>query len=254
MAASHDARAVRSAILRESLSYLAHGLLYPLASLGAKAEPIRSAEIRTVVFVHGLAANRSSFLPLQTYLRWYGYERQYSIGYRSRGSLEGLALELKRRIDENVRGGRIDIVAHSMGGLLSRFYIQCLGGDRRIDRLITLGTPHGGTHAANFVPAHLVRQLLPDSSFIEGLNAQPVPPALDMTSIIAGRDLLVQPVQSARCPFGDAITFPEMGHLELLFSWKVFEQVRSQLSKPVSFANSCAQPSTGSDRLPGGSI
>ncbi len=230
MPAEHDPRALRAAILREGLSYLAHGVLFPFASLGARAAPVRRADIRTVVFVHGLAANRSSFLPLQAYLRWHGYTRQLSIGYRSRGSLEKLAIELKKRIDGQIQGGRIDIVAHSMGGLIARCYVQQLGGERRVDRLITLGTPHGGTHAANFVPAALVRQLLPGSPFIETLNSQPAPAALQMTSIVAGRDLLVQPVDSARCQFGDAIHFDEHGHLELLFSKGVFDAVKNLLA------------------------
>ena len=194
-AGEYDARAVRGAILREGLSLLAHGLLYPLGNVAWGAAPLRRRELRTLVFVHGLAANRSSFLGLRAYLRLLGYDRQIAVDYRSSGSLEKLAVRLKRQIDAGVRGGRIDIVAHSMGGLIARSYVQQLGGERRVDRLITLGTPHRGTHAANFIPAALVRQLLPDSRFINRLNALPPPPTRT-TSIVAGRDLLVQPIES----------------------------------------------------------
>jgi len=39
----------------------------------------------------------------------------------------------------------VTIVAHSMGGLIARYYVDCLGGDRRVGRVIYLGGPHAGT-------------------------------------------------------------------------------------------------------------
>ncbi len=230
MLSDHDPKGVRSAMLREGLSALAHGLLLPFGLRRHAHEPERRRDLRTLVLVHGLAANRSGFFPLQAYLRARGHGRQYAVNYRSAGSLEALALRLKREIDSNVRGGRIDMIAHSMGGLVARFYLQQLGGARRVDRLITLGTPHRGTHAANFVPSALVRQLLPDGPFIRHLNALPRPENVEVTSIVAGRDLLIQPVDSARCPFGESLHFDELGHLELLFRPRVIQRIGSILA------------------------
>src|SRR5215475_9285740 len=45
-------------------------------------------------------------------------------------------------------------VAHGMGGLVSRYYIDRLMGDRDVAQLIMLGSPHGGTPCAN-LPASL---------------------------------------------------------------------------------------------------
>jgi triacylglycerol lipase len=225
----HDREATRGAILREGLSYLAHGVLLPLGMRHDQPRPVRGREQRTVVFVHGLGANRAGFLPLQAYLRLHGHGPHYALNYRSAGSVERIALHLKRELDAQVRGGRIDLVAHSLGGLVARFYLQQLGGARRIDRLITLGTPHQGTHAANFIPTPLVRQLLPDAPFIRHLNSLPPPDGVEVTSITAGRDLLVQPTSSARCPFGREQHFPELGHLELLFRPEVFAAVHQAL-------------------------
>jgi pimeloyl-ACP methyl ester carboxylesterase len=45
------------------------------------------------------------------------------------------------------RGGKVDIVAHSMGGIIARIYVQSLGGDRRFQNLVMLGTPHRGSAA-----------------------------------------------------------------------------------------------------------
>ncbi len=229
MRSDYDRGEVRRTILREGLSYLAHGLLVPFGVREDRHAPERRRDLRTLVFVHGLAANRAGFLPLQAFLRSRGHGRQLAINYRSAGSIEALALQLKRELDAKVRGGRIDLVAHSMGGLVARFYLQQLGGARRVDRLITLGTPHQGTHAANFVPSALVRQLLPDSPFIRHLNELPPPGALQVSSIVAGRDILVQPTEAASCPFGETIRFDELGHVELLFRPRVFSEIRSIL-------------------------
>ncbi len=230
MRSDHEPELVRSAIRREALAFLAHGVLLPFGFRKPRPRPERRREQRTVVFVHGLAANRSGFLPLQAYLRMRGHDRQIAFNYRSSGSIERQALSLKRTIDAGVGGGRIDLVAHSLGGLVSRCYVQLLGGERRVDRLITLGTPHHGTYAATFLPSAFVRQLLPESAFIRHLNERPVPESLQVTSIVAGRDLLIQPVESAACPFGDRVDFDDLGHVELLFRPRVFSEIASRLA------------------------
>jgi triacylglycerol lipase len=229
MRSEHDPEAVRRAIVREGLSFLAHGVLLPLGLRRRRPRPVYGRERRTIVFVHGLAANRAGFLPLQGYLKLHGLAPHYAFNYRSAGSVERIALRLKREIDAHVRGGRIDLVAHSLGGLVARVYLQQLGGARRVDRLITLGTPHCGTHSANFVPTPLVRQLLPDAPFIRHLNSLPAPAGVEVTSIVAGRDLLVQPTEAARCPFGRELRFPDLGHVELLFRPEVFAAVQTAL-------------------------
>jgi triacylglycerol lipase len=224
---------VRGAMLREGLALLAHGLLYPLGLRREEHTSGRRREHRTVVFVHGLASNSSAFLPLQTYLRVRGFRHQIAFRYRSRGSIEGLAIDLARELERRVRGGRIDLVAHSMGGLVARCYVQQLRGHRRVDRLITLATPHLGTHAANFLPSALVRQLLPGGPFLRHLNSLEAP-SVQTTSLVAGRDVLVQPVAAARCPFGQEVRFTDLGHVELLFRPEVFAEVHRRLRAPLA--------------------
>lgn len=49
------------------------------------------------------------------------------------------------RIKAATKWPRVDIVAHSMGGLVAREYIETLYGGDSVDQLITLGTPHDGS-------------------------------------------------------------------------------------------------------------
>nr|MBA2324093.1 hypothetical protein [Pseudonocardiales bacterium] len=57
------------------------------------------------------------------------------------------AAALATRIaDAGLRGGQhIDVVAHSMGGLVSRWWIERAGGATAVRRLVTCGTPHQGS-------------------------------------------------------------------------------------------------------------
>ncbi|MFE1880133.1 esterase/lipase family protein [Streptomyces diastatochromogenes] len=65
---------------------------------------------------------------------------------------------LARRIDEALgrwqasapgrADARVRLICHSMGGLVGRYYVECLGGAEVTRRLITLGTPHRGSIGA----------------------------------------------------------------------------------------------------------
>jgi pimeloyl-ACP methyl ester carboxylesterase len=45
---------------------------------------------------------------------------------------------------------KVDLVAHSMGGLVSRSYIQSVGYRGDVEQLVTLGTPHRGAPEAYY--------------------------------------------------------------------------------------------------------
>lgn len=46
---------------------------------------------------------------------------------------------------KQLSGKKFTIVAHSMGGLVSHIYLRKYGGDKRVSKLVTLGTPHLGS-------------------------------------------------------------------------------------------------------------
>lgn len=58
------------------------------------------------------------------------------------------AAELARHIEE-LGASRVNLVAHSMGGLDARFAIAALGLEKQVASLVTLGTPHRGTPIAD---------------------------------------------------------------------------------------------------------
>lgn len=233
---AYDAARVRRRLARTALAYGANALMFPFGFLPSRHVPQRARDLRTVVFVHGFQANRASLFPAQAWLRLRGHKRQLSYNYASTVSIESMAIRLKRHLDAQVRGGRIDIVAHSMGGLVARVYLQMLGGHRRVDRLITLGTPHHGTWASTYLPTRLVSQFHPDGPFIRRLNALPPPPGVQCHFLVGGQDGIILPPDSARSPWPDhedaaeTLLFDDLGHLDLVLAPSALSAVAARLS------------------------
>ena len=117
---------------------------------------------------------------------------------------------------------------HSLGGLVARVYLEQLGGARRVDRCITLGTPHRGTYNAYWLASRVGRELRPDSPVMERLAASRANGSgVRFTSVVAGSDNIVIPRVFAA---GDDLVYvPNLGHLGMLFSPSVFHAVASRL-------------------------
>ena len=63
--------------------------------------------------------------------------------------LDELAQQIVAYVDSHFAVDQtIDLVGLSMGGLISRYYLQRLGGIDRVQRLITISSPHKGTWTA----------------------------------------------------------------------------------------------------------
>ena len=224
-----DPRELQRSLVREGLSLLAQGLLYPFGYLRSGHRPLRRRDLRTLVFLHGLGANRAIFYPMQAYLRLLGHDRQFSYNLGHADSVEQHALRLKRELDSNVKGGRIDLIAHSLGGLIARYYVLLLGGARRVDRLITLASPHHGTYSSAYYPTPLVRQLMPGSPLLRQLEELPLPAGLSVTTLAAAQDLIILPPGSALLEGATARMLEDLGHYSILFHPKVFQAVAQAL-------------------------
>lgn len=83
-----------------------------------------------------------------------GYQQNYDLftfpyDWRQSNTISALELEAKINQVQNVcECDRVDLVAHSMGGLLARQYIQSARYGNDVEQLIFLGTPHLGAPKA----------------------------------------------------------------------------------------------------------
>ncbi|MFI9391033.1 esterase/lipase family protein [Streptomyces bauhiniae] len=177
-----------------------------------------------VVLVHGFIDNRSVFVLLRRSLAQHGRQRVESLNYspltcdiRTAAELLGRHVE---EICERTGSAQVDIVGHSLGGLIARYYAQCLGGDVRVRTVVTLGTPHSGTRAIPLANAHpIVRQMRPDSPVIEEL-ARPAPGCRTrFVSFWSDLDSVMAPLEAACVDHPDLeahnIQVSGIGHLAL---------------------------------------
>lgn len=79
------------------------------------------------------------------------YERGKDLmefAYDWRQDIRDSARHLAQAIDEWNVSEPITLIAHSLGTLVSRYYVRRLGGNRKVGRLVLLGGPHAGAPKA----------------------------------------------------------------------------------------------------------
>ncbi|MFD4875081.1 lipase family alpha/beta hydrolase [Streptomyces sp. NPDC058420] len=230
-----------------------HLLLYPSGIAQERREPLPelpSPEDATqlpteakppVVLLHGFIDNRSVFVLLRRSLAQHGHRQVESLNYspltcdiRTAAELLGRHIE---EICERTGSREVDIVGHSLGGLIARYYVQRLGGDLRVRTLVTLGTPHSGTAVVPLANAHpIVRQMRPGSPVIEELT-RPAPGCrTHFVSFWSDLDHLMEPLETACVDHPDLITqnvqVSGIGHLALPVHPAVATGIRQALDTP----------------------
>lgn len=228
--------------MHETLAVMAAAVLYPFGMRRPRLRPTpRKREQRTVVLVHGYLCNPSIFMPMAAYLRYRGIEQVIPYRYPSTHGVEQGAIGLRSFLKEQVRGGEIDLVCHSLGGLVARTYVQELGGARRVDRCVTLGTPHYGTYNAYWLPDRVGREMRPGSTILRRLEDSRAASAdVRFLSVIGGSDNLVIPRIFAR--HEEEVYVPNMGHIAMCFSPTVWRLVHAHLSGEALASVAIAAP------------
>lgn len=141
---------------------------------GRPSSTIRIAP-RPVVLVHGFVSNANAWAAYTADggflaalgLRGYAVGDSQAAGVMQTGDLAQPTLRthtiaenaaiLKHYIagvKQRTGAEQVDVVAHSMGGLIARYYIDRLMAERDVAQLLMLGTPHGGSACAE-LPAAL---------------------------------------------------------------------------------------------------
>ena len=97
-----------------------------------------------VVLVHGFLGDPSNFLVLRSFLSSHGVRSFASFSYPPRLDYQRLAPRLGQmiaRVCRKTGSPRVDVVGHSLGGLVARYLVE-MGDGSRVGRLVTLGSPY----------------------------------------------------------------------------------------------------------------
>ena len=184
---------------------------------------------RTVVLVHGIWDTSRVFGRMSRWLEGRGY-RVLAVDLEpsdGTATLEDLAGQLQAFVERKLAAGEtLSLVGFSMGGLVSRYYVQRLGGMERVERLITIASPHRGTFWANFALKPGSRQMCLGSKFLADLNRDvDVLEQVRAVSIWTPLDLMVVPAWSSRLGTGEEYRLAVGLHAWMVSSRSCFEVV-----------------------------
>ena len=144
------------------------------------------------------------------------YDGSGSVGVYATGKIEDSAAQLSSFADRVLAATgarRVDIVGHSQGGMMPRYYIKFLGGASKVDTLVGLAPSNRGTtlnglftlasyvHGGSSLPGAdcpACQEQEAGSSFITNLNAGgETTPGVNYTVIESDNDEVVTPYTSA---------------------------------------------------------
>ncbi len=147
-----------------------------------------------------------------------------------------LAEQLKDYIHTHLSSDqRFHLLGYSMGGLISRYYLQRLGGLDQVEHFITISTPHHGTRTAHFVWNEGGKQMRPNSDFLKELNRDiDRLSSVRFTSIWTLWDLTIIPSNSSVISFAMNIRVNVVAHLWMVFSGRVMKEVLRVIGDPPS--------------------
>lgn len=195
-----------------------------------------------VLLVHGYFSNRGIFLKLRKRLLAAAIGPVYTFNLEPLlGSIDSMVPRLAQRIEEvckEANATQVIIVAHSMGGLVTRRYMSNVvinsGAEipSRVKRFITLGSPHHGSEMSGFSIGQCVREMRPASAWLRALAqaeaGRPKPPTL---SIYTLNDDLIYPPESSKLDWAHNIPFAAVGHVSMLFSDPIAARIIAEIRK-----------------------
>jgi triacylglycerol esterase/lipase EstA (alpha/beta hydrolase family) len=182
-----------------------------------------------VVFVHGFLG--STLVNFSAMIGWFkndGYPSNY-LNYYTYNSLKGVkagAYTLRDKVNSALSKtgkSKVDLVCHSMGGLVARYYMKNLGGASKVNQVVYVATPHRGTSWGYVVWATQAgRDMMYNSSIIRSVNGYC--PGLSLWSSC---DEIIIPNSSANMGYAKNIGCWE--HVAATWSWNVYTKTRDYI-------------------------
>jgi triacylglycerol lipase len=191
----------------------------------------------TALLVHGIWNTGESFSRMRTALEVAGIGPTLALDLvpnDGRAPVAALAAQVDaaaHQLSREAGASRIDVVGFSMGALVSRYWIQRLGGRARVRRFVSISGPHGGTANAYALPLAGVREMRPGSALLTDLARDADPwGEVEVHCFWTPFDLMVVPARSAILPGARTVQrFAVALHRWMVTDARVISAVRNVL-------------------------
>ncbi|WP_066115787.1 triacylglycerol lipase [Geminocystis sp. NIES-3709] len=191
--------------------------------------------MKSILMVHGITDTGNVFNSMKSYFQDKGYTI-YTIDLIPNfgtADLRDLAQQVKLYIDSKFNSEeKIILLGFSMGGLVTRYYLQRLNGLEKVDQYISISAPNNGTNLAYFVPLKGILQMRPYSKFLQDLN-QDVKETLGKIKCLTlwtPFDTMIIPAKSSLLNLGKEVRVPVLIHKWMLSDNRVFLKIDSFLN------------------------
>ena len=187
---------------------------------------------RTVLLITGVTIPAEWFDPIVLRLQRDGFN---PVVYEPPDLLSGDLFDNAERLADVVEQvqadsgqDKIDILAECTGGLIARYYIQSLGGDQHVSRLVTFISPQHGVDkaplAASIAGWTALDDLTPGSAFLHAVNDAPLPDDVAVTSIYSCTDEYIQPFTTSIIPGAHNIELCDgyIGHFRFFYDPDIY--------------------------------
>jgi triacylglycerol lipase len=182
--------------------------------------------------VHGYTGNSSNWTTALSVFRAGGFGRLYTYDYNWAGSNQTSAAGLRNMVNSvrsQTGAAKVAIVNHSMGGLVTRWYLEELGGDQYVSHVASIA---GANHGTTFAGACLINisciEMYPGSLFITDLaDGDETPGSARYRTWYSACDGIIIPYTSTRLSGATNTNVACQTHLGFLTDTSVLAQIRS---------------------------
>jgi len=149
-----------------------------LCLAGAALTPAASFAVDPILFVHGWSRTASDWNTMKANFEKDGWPKKYLSAYSyntstsNKTTAETTVKSEVEKLKKETGASKVDIIAHSMGSLNTRWYIKFVaGGEANVDDWVSLGGPNHGTEFANLCFSTACIEMRVGSKFLGELNA-----------------------------------------------------------------------------------
>lgn len=202
---------------------------------GAALSPAGALALDPILFVHGWSGSASNWNTMIERFEKDGYPKSYLSAYSYNTSSQSNKVDAEKEVKSHVESlekatgaTKVDIIAHSMGSLNTRWYIKFVsGGEANVDDWVSLGGPNHGTETANFCFGTPCTEMRIGSTFLKELNAgDETPGTVNYGTWWSPCDEFINPDSSVPLEGASNHETACLSHLALLTDQTVYEGVR----------------------------